>query len=72
MGRYGLAERLDPIKADLSDVIDDCMVEALEFPANQRAHGFFPMGKDDFYARDGCSGACVVIASRSPRSTSRS
>ena len=46
---YGIREKLDPIKAELSDVINACMVEALAFPANKRAHRFFPLARDDFY-----------------------
>ena len=45
---YGLREHLDPIKAQLSDVIHDCVVEALEFPRDKRAHRFFPMAAEDF------------------------
>lgn len=45
---YGLREHLDPVKARLSDVIHDCVVEALDFPRDKRAHRFFPMAADDF------------------------
>ncbi len=45
---YGLREHLDPVKARLSDVIHDCVVEALEFPRDKRAHRFFPMAAEDF------------------------
>ena len=46
---YGLRERLDPIKPGLSDVIHSCVVEALEFPADKRAHRFFPLDRADFF-----------------------
>lgn len=46
---YGMGEKLDPIKAELSDVINACMVEALSFPADKRAHRFFPLARADFY-----------------------
>ena len=46
---YGLAENLNPIKAQLSDVIHSCVVEALNFPTGKRAHRFFPMERSDFY-----------------------
>ncbi len=35
---YGIRQELDPIKAELSDVVNVCMVEVLDFPANKRAH----------------------------------
>ena len=30
---YGLKENLNPIKAELSDVIHSCVVDALHFPS---------------------------------------
>lgn len=58
---YGIAEKLNPIKARLSDVINGCMVDALAFPENKRAHRFFPMAKEDFYYPEGRSNAYTVI-----------
>ena len=46
---YGLKEQLNPIKAQLSDVIHSCVVDALAFPQDKRAHRFFPLKVDDFY-----------------------
>ena len=46
---YGLREHLDPIKKALSDAIHSCIVEALQFPPDKRAHRFFPMDAEDFY-----------------------
>ncbi len=46
---YGLREHLDPVKRSLSEVIHSCVVDALQFPENKRAHRFFPMNPDDFY-----------------------
>lgn len=45
---YGLREHLDPVKALLSDVIHSCIVDALQFPSDKRAHRFFPMEPADF------------------------
>jgi phenylpyruvate tautomerase PptA (4-oxalocrotonate tautomerase family) len=42
-------EHLDPIKAGLSDVIHSCVVAALSFPPDKRAHRFFPLKAEDFY-----------------------
>jgi len=58
---YGIKEQLNPIKAKLSDVINQCMVRALAFPENKRAHRFFPMSKDDFYSPEGRTDAYTVI-----------
>ena len=46
---YGLREHLDPVKAKLSDVIHSCVVDALSFPQDKRAHRFFPLDPEDFY-----------------------
>jgi phenylpyruvate tautomerase PptA (4-oxalocrotonate tautomerase family) len=46
---FGLREHLDPVKAELSEVIHSCVVDALQFPREKRAHRFFPMEAPDFY-----------------------
>jgi phenylpyruvate tautomerase PptA (4-oxalocrotonate tautomerase family) len=46
---YGLREQLDPIKQRLSDVVHACVMEALQYPADKRAHRFFPLDRSDFY-----------------------
>ena len=46
---YGLKEQLNPTKAQLSDVIHSCVVDALSFPKEKRAHRFFPLDAEDFY-----------------------
>ena len=46
---YGLREHLNPIKAKLSGVIHSCVVDALSFPQDKRAHRFFPLKVEDFY-----------------------
>jgi len=58
---YGIKEQLNPIKAKLSDVINQCMVDALSFPGNKRAHRFLPMDKEDYYYPEGRSDAYTVI-----------
>jgi Tautomerase enzyme len=50
---YGLRTQLDPIKAELSDIIHSCMMDAFAYPADKRFHRFFPLEKSDFfYASD--------------------
>ena len=46
---YGLREQLGPIRQKLSDVIHACVVEALQYPPDKRAHRFFPLERSDFY-----------------------
>jgi len=46
---YGIGTHLNPIKAKLSDVIHLCVVEALQFPTDKRAHRFFPLDASDFF-----------------------
>jgi hypothetical protein len=46
---YGLREHLQPVKAVMSDAIHACVVEALDFPQDKRAHRFFHLERDDFY-----------------------
>ena len=58
---YGIKEKLDPIKAMLSDVIHGCMQSVLGIPASKRAHRFVPLEKEDFYYPGGRSDAYTVI-----------
>ncbi len=58
---YGIKESLNPIKAQLSDVIHGCMQSVLGMPEDKRAHRFFPMEQTDFYSPGGRSNAYTVI-----------
>lgn len=58
---YGIRERLNPIKARLSEVIHGCMQSVLGLPEDKRAHRFMPMDADDFYYPGGRSDAYTVI-----------
>ena len=73
---YGIEERLNPIKAQLSDVIHGCMQSVLGMPEDKRAHRFVPMAKEDFYYPDGRTDAYTVIeinmmAGRQPETQKR-
>jgi hypothetical protein len=46
---YGIREYLNPIKQELSNIIHACVMEALQYPADKRAHRFFPLDSSDFY-----------------------
>ena len=45
---FGLRAHLDPIKRRLSDTIHSCVVDALQYPPDKRAHRFFPLEREDF------------------------
>jgi phenylpyruvate tautomerase PptA (4-oxalocrotonate tautomerase family) len=57
----GLAGHLNPLKARMSDVLHGCVVDVLGLPPDKRAHRFFPMARDDFYAPGGRTDAYTVI-----------
>lgn len=58
---FGIKSHLNPIKSQLSDVIHACIVEALQFPQDKRAHRFFPLDKEDMYYPSGRSDAYTII-----------
>lgn len=58
---FGIKEKLNPIKAKLSDVIHGCMASVLGMPEDKRAHRFIPMEKEDFYYPGGRSDAYTVV-----------
>lgn len=58
---YGVKEHLDPVKARLSEVIHSCVVDALSFPRDKRAHRFFPLEAEDFYYPAGRTPRYTVI-----------
>jgi len=58
---YGIAERLDPIKAVLSDAIHSCVTTVLGLPEDKRAHRFIPLRREDMYLPGGRSDAYTVL-----------
>ena len=58
---YGIREKLNPIKSDLSRVIHECMQSALGMPEDKRAQRFIPLDAEDFYYPGGRSDAYTVI-----------
>jgi len=46
---YGVREHLQPIRDRLSEVVHSCVVDALQFPQNKRAHRFFYLEPEDFF-----------------------
>ena len=58
---YGRREHLEPVKQRLSDAIHSCVVDALQFPPDKRAHRFFPMEDGDFYFPASASEKYTII-----------
>jgi phenylpyruvate tautomerase PptA (4-oxalocrotonate tautomerase family) len=58
---YGLRTHLQPIRDRLSDTIHACVVEALAFPADKRAHRFFHLETEDFFMPSGRTDRYTII-----------
>lgn len=58
---YGLRLNLDPIKQELSDIIHSCVMDALQYPADKRAHRFFPLDATDFFYPGGRTDRYTII-----------
>lgn len=58
---YGIKEKLTPVRERLSEVIHACVVEALQFPSDKRAHRFFLMEKEDMLYPAGRTDAYTII-----------
>lgn len=58
---YGLRPHLDAHKAQISDAIHSCVMEALSFPQGKRAHRFIGLDASDFYYPEGRSEQYTII-----------
>ncbi|MES2822836.1 MAG: tautomerase family protein [Pseudomonadota bacterium] len=58
---YGIRKNLDPIKKKLSDVIHSCVMDALQFPEDKRAHRFITLEQDDMFMPVGRTDAYTII-----------
>ena len=58
---FGLRDALDPVKQQMSDVLHSCVVDALEYPTDKRAHRFFPLDRSDFFYPPGRSERYTII-----------
>jgi len=58
---YGIKENLAPVRERLSEVIHECVMEALQYPADKKAHRFFLMDKEDMHYPAGRSDAYTII-----------
>ncbi len=61
---YGLREHLDPVKARMSDVVHSCVVDALSFPQDKRAHRLFGLDSEDFYYPAGRTERYTIVEFR--------
>lgn len=58
---YGVDKELIPIRDTLSDVIHECIMEALGLPRDKRAHRFMPVAKENFFIPGGRTDAYTII-----------
>ncbi|NUU56082.1 tautomerase family protein [Paenibacillus taichungensis] len=58
---YGLGEHLNPLKAQLSQVIHSVMVDVVGLPENKKFQRYFPMETDDFLFPSDRSAAYIII-----------
>lgn len=61
---FGIKDKLNPIKKELSDVIHSCIVEALQYPQEKRSHRFIGLEKEDFIYPEDRSEAYTIIEVR--------
>lgn len=58
---YGIKECLNPIKLELSNVLQQCLNSEMGLPGDKRAHRFVPLERDDFFYPEGRTQAYTVI-----------
>ncbi|HVW08422.1 MAG TPA: tautomerase family protein [Bryobacteraceae bacterium] len=58
---FGLRSSLAPVMRQVSDVIHSCVVDALEYPQDKRAHRFFPLEREEFYYPPGRTERYTII-----------
>ena len=58
---YGIKECLNPIKLQLSNVLQQCLNSEMGLPDDKRAHRFVPLERDDFFYPEGGTEAYTVI-----------
>jgi phenylpyruvate tautomerase PptA (4-oxalocrotonate tautomerase family) len=58
---FGLRTHLGPIIPAMSDTIHACVVEALQYPKDKRAHRFFQLDSTEFYYPHGRTEKYTII-----------
>ena len=58
---YGLREHLGPRMAAMSEVVHCCVVDALQYPRDKRAHRFFPLEPPEFFYPAGRTNQYTIL-----------
>jgi len=58
---FGLRSSLSSVMRQVSDVIHSCVVDALQYPQDKRAHRFFPLEREEFYYPPGRTERYIII-----------
>lgn len=58
---YGLRKYLNSIKRQLSDVIHSCVMDALQYPQDKRAHRCFSLDASDFFYPSGRTDRYTIL-----------
>jgi len=58
---YGLRSSLSPVIREMSDVIHSCVVDALHYPQDKRAHRFFPLETGEFFYPPGRTERYTIV-----------
>ncbi|TBR58204.1 tautomerase family protein [Westiellopsis prolifica IICB1] len=58
---YGTASFIRQYRSAISDTIHSCIVDALAYPQDKRAHRFFPLESEDFIYPSGRSDRYIII-----------
>ena len=58
---YGIRQHLQPIRDQLSDILHGCVMEALQYPPDKRAHRFIYLEKDDFFYPAGRTDRYIIL-----------
>lgn len=58
---YGFRQHLEPIRKQLSDTIHSCVVDALQYPLDKRAHRFILLEEGDFFYPEGRTDQYTII-----------
>lgn len=58
---FGLKKHLGPLIPKVSEVIHSCVVDALQYPKDKRAHRFFQLDEAEFFYPDGRSPRYTIL-----------
>ena len=58
---FGLRSHLGPIIPAVSDVIHSCVIDALKYPKDKRAHRFFQLDASEFFYPPGRTEKYTII-----------